>query len=389
MSLETPLKSMFKGQGFHPEHFQMEGPENAMRKLHAEMQKVREQDRRDVSFKSYLSEVFGVEVTPEKFYRDMGVDPRTMTVDKMLTTSDLNRYLFPEIFRDAIIRGMEYTPFYGRAITGNETIDSMGITMPSMDWRISPFGPTARAQYQMRDVAETATITEAAVIVYAEKTVQLHKIGRGLKMSYESLMFTPINLATRYFEELGTIFGADLDRMLVNVAINGEMADFSQSAPVMGAATAGTLLYLDIARAWIRFKRIFRNSSIMLTSEADAITIMNMDQFSRKYPAGAQAVGGPLSPPALTINTPLPSNQDIIVHDSVPTGKLIMIDTARAFVQLTAMPLLLETDKIISRQLNETFVSIITGFATIFKDGRLILDYTTNLSTNPGPAILF
>lgn len=382
------VKSLFKGQGYKPEDFKDDN-NSAMKKFHFEMQKVREQDKRDVSLKSYLSEVWGEEVTPDKFYRDMGIDIRTMTVEKMLTTSDLNRYLFPEIFRDAIIRGMEYTPFHSRVVIGNETIESMGITMPSMDWRIAPLGTVSRTTYQMRDVAEAATIPEVAVVVYNEKVVNLKKQARGLKMSYESLMFTPINLATVYFEELGVILGADLDRSLVNVAINGEQADNSQSAPVIGAATANTLLYLDIARAWIRFKRIFRNSSVMLSSEADAITIMNMDQFSRKYPPNPSAVGGPLSPPALSINTPLPSNQDIIVHDATPVGKLVMIDTARFAVQLTAMPLLLETDKIISRQINETFVSIITGFSTIFKDGRLILDYTTNLSTNPGPAVLY
>jgi hypothetical protein len=99
-----------------------------------------------------------------------------------------------------------------------------------------------------------------------------------------------------------------------------------------------------------------------------------MDQFARKYPVPAQNLVGV----TINVNTPLPSNQDILVHDAVPVGKLVMVDDARAFVQLTAMPLLLETDKIISRQINETFVSIITGFANVFKDGRMILDYTTS-----------
>jgi hypothetical protein len=376
------VKSLFKGEKFDIGKFRDDNS-SVMKQFHAEMQKVREQDRRDVSFKSYLDEVWPG-MTPEKFYAEAGIDISQMTVQKMLTTSDLNRYLFPEVFRDAIIRGMEYTPIYSRLITGEETIDGMGVTMPSMDWRILPLGSTPRTTYQMRDTAETATITEADVVVYNEKVVNLVKQARGLKMSYESLMFTPINLATVYFEEMGVVLGADLDRNLINIAINGDQADNSQSSPVIGAATANTLLYTDIARAWIRFKRINRNSSAMLSSEADAITILNMDQFARKYPIPAQA----LAPTTITVNTPLPSNQDILVHDAVPTGKLVMIDDARAFVQLTAMPLLMETDKIIARQLNETFVSIITGFANIFKDGRLILDYTTNLTTNPGPVVL-
>ena len=33
------------------------------------------------------------------------------------------------------------------------------------------------------------------------------------------------------------------------------------------------------------------------------------------------------------------------------------------------------------------YVSIITGFANLFRDARLVLDYTTSLSTNPGPSV--
>jgi hypothetical protein len=312
-----------------------------------------------------------------------------MTVNKMLNTGDLTRYLFPEVFRDAIIRGLEYTPFYSKLVIGEETIDSTGVTMPIMDWRTTPLGTTDRSVYQMRDVHEGATIPEIELIVYNEKQVTIKKQAKGLKQTYESIMFTPINLAAVYFQELGVMMGADLDRALINILINGDQADNSQSAFVIGASTANTLLFTDIARAWIRFKRINRTSSVMLASEADAIMVMNMEQFLRKYYPGAQAVGMPSAPDGVTINvnTPLPNSQDVFVHDAIPTGKLVMVDTEKAAVQLTAMPLLLETDKIISRQINETFVSIITGFANIFRDGRLVLDYTTNLSTNPGPVV--
>ena len=68
-------------------------------------------------------------------------------------------------------------------------------------------------------------------------------------------------------------------------------AGFAVSA-VIGAATANTLLYTDIARAWIRFARIGRNSQAMLTSEADAITILNLDEFQKTIPANAVAPSG-------------------------------------------------------------------------------------------------
>lgn len=350
-------------------------PDFPMQQFHKAMQDERQQ-RNDVSLKSFLTDQFGPDMSPEKFYNELGIDMNEMTVGKMLNTSELNRWLFPEIFRDAIRRGLEYTPFYSSLVAAEETINGTGLTMPFMD-----FTALARDEVKLRDTNEGATITEGEVVAWSEKQVTIKKKARGLKQTYESMMFTPIDLAAIFFEELGTQLGADLDRDLVDIAINGDQANGSQSAPVIGAATANTLLYTDLARAWIRFRRIGRNSTVMLTSEADAVTILNMAEFQKTLP------GNGVAPSGVTLNVanPLPSSQDIFVHDAIPTGKIIFVDRARAFVQLTAMPLLIESDRIVNRQIQGEYVSIITGFANIFRDGRMILDYTTNLGTNPGP----
>lgn len=347
-----------------------------MQQFHTEMQRLRK-NRKDVSLKSMLSSEFGAEMTPEKFYRELGIDMKEMTVEKMLNTSELNRWLFPEIFRDAIRRGIEYTPFFRGLIAAEENISGTGLTMPFMDFTSG----IDRDQVRLRDTNEGATITEGEIITWSEKQVTIRKKARGLKQTYESIMFTPIDLAAIFFEELGTQLGADLDRELIDIAINGDQADGSEAAPVIGAAVANVLDYTDLTRAWIRFRRIGRNSTVMLTNESDAITILDMPEFQRTVGAGATTP----SPVTLNIATPLPTSQDIFVHDSVPAKKIIFIDTARAFVQLTAMPLLVESERIVSRQIEGEYVSIITGFANIFKDGRLILDWSTNLTTNPGP----
>lgn len=337
--------------------------------FHMEMQQLRQKGV-DITLKGYLEGVYGEDMTPERFYAQVGVDLKTMTVEKLINTGDLTRWLFPEIFRDAIRLGLVYAPFYSRLVTGEERIESTGVTMPNI-----PFN-----DINLRVTGEGATITEGE-LVWGEKQVTIKKKARGLKQSYESIMFTPINLATIYFEDVGTRLGADLDKELIDIAINGDQADGSAAAPVMGAATANTLLYTDIARVWVRYQRINRRSAAMLASEADAITILNMTQFQNSLPAGGQSPSGV----TLSVNTPLPQNQDIFVHSSVPTGKIVFVDTTRAFVQLTAMPLLVESERLVQRQVTGQYASIITGFANIFKDGRIILDYTTSLATNPGP----
>lgn len=346
-----------------------------MKDFHKDMQKRREGGE-DVTLKGYLQETYGADYTPEKFYGELGIDLKSLTVEKMLNTSELTRWLFPEVFRDAIRRGMEYTPIYPNLITGDEPIQSTGLTMPMMDW-----SNVNADDVRLRDTNEGATITEGEIITWAEKQVTIKKKARGLKQTYESIMFTPINLAAVYFEELGTRLGSDLDRDFINIMINGDQADNSESAPVIGATTAGVLVYQDIARAWIRFRRIGRNSVAMIASEADATTILNLPQFQATQPAGNVTPSGV----TLNANTPLPTSQDIYVHDAMPVGKILFVDNARSVTKLTAMPLLIESERLVSRQIQGEYVSIITGFANIFKDGRMILDYTTNLVTNPGP----
>lgn len=344
--------------------------------FHSEMQRLR-QSGRDVSLKGYLSESYGEDMTPQRFYRDLGIDMTGMTVEKMLNTSELNKWLFPEIFRDAIRRGLEYTPFYGSLVAGEETIAGTGITMPAMD-----FSNVDRNEVRLRDTNEGATITEGQIIAWSEKQVTIRKKARGLKQTYESIMFTPIDLAAIYFEELGTQLGSDLDAELVNIALNGDQADGSASSPVIGVTTAGTLTYNDLSRAWIRFRKIGRTSSVMLMGEAEALTILALPEFQRTQAAGATTPSGV----TLNIANPLPTTQDILIHDSIPAGKIILVDRARAFIQLTAMPLLVESEKIVSRQVNGEYVSIITGFANVFTDGRLVLDVNSSLAANPGPA---
>lgn len=354
------------------------GQEFGMKAFHHEMQNLRQKGA-DVSFKQYLEGVYGEDMTPESFYAMAGIDLKGMTVEKLINTSDLTRWLFPEIFRDAIRLGLVYSPFHSRLVTSEERIDGTGVTMPHILY-------PGDADVQLRITGEGATITEGD-IEWGEKQVTIRKKARGLRQTYESIMFTPINLATVFFEDLGIRLGADLDAELIDIAFNGDQSDGSSAAPVIGAAVADTLAYTDIARAWVRFKRINRSSSAMLMNEADAITVLNMTQFLRNQFPGATPQGSGFAPSGTTlnVNTPLPSDQDVYVHSSVPSKKICLIDTARAFVQLTAMPLLIESDKLVARQTQGQYASIITGFANIFDDARLVLDYHTNLSTNPGP----
>lgn len=345
----------------------IEVKEYSPKALHFEMQALRNKGK-DITLREYLPKVFKEEITPEQYYRKLGVHLEDMTVEKLLTQDNDSRWLFPEIFRDAIRKGLQYAPFYSKLVTGEETIANTGITMP---W----FNASAAA---LREVEEGGDITVGSM-TWDSKQVTIKKRARGLMQTYESIMFTPIKLASIYFEDLGIQLGATLDSDLVTIAINGDQADGSEAATVMGITTAGTLLYSDIVRVWVRQNRMNRPSNVMLTNEAMAVEILNMSAF--QTPVRGQ--GAPLV--TLNLQSALPADQALYIHSTVPANQVIFIDTTKAFVQLTAMKLMVESERIVNKQLNGEYASIITGFANVFSDARLIMDKSVTVAANPGP----
>lgn len=359
------MKSVFKNKHFSDvrEHLGNSKSTLGMKALHEEMQIARSQGLTDVTLKSYL-EWLWPDMTPETFYQDLGVTISGTTVSKMIETSELSRWLLPELFRDAIRKGLNYAPFHPNLVALQETIQGMALTMPALDYS----GDTSVA---LRDHTEAATISEGTVR-WSEKQVSIRKKARGLRQSYEALMFVPVNLAAVYFEDMGTRLGADLDKEAINVLINGDQADGSEAASIIGVDVDNTIGYKDLVRAWVRMQRIGRPSTSMVMDEVSALSVLDMDAFKRTMPGGEAKY-----PVNLNWKTPLPASQDIYVHSNVPALKIILVDTTKALAQLTAMPLLIESDKIVNRQVVGEFASIITGFANIFTDARLILDGTS------------
>jgi hypothetical protein len=265
---------------------------------------------------------------------------------------------------------LAYAPFYSKVITGEERIANTGLTMPYFN----------QSEATLAATNEGATITEGTM-TWGSKQVTISKRARGLKQTYESIMFCPIRLASIYFEDLGILLGATLDSDLITILVSGDQSDGSEAATVMGVTTPNTLTYKDITRVWVRMNRINRPVGTMITNEDDAVDILNMSAFQMPV----RALGSPLT--SLNLQSPLPMQQNLFVHSSVTDKQIIFVDVSKAVVQLTAMPLLIESEVIVSSQWRGQYASIITGFANIFSDARVILDYSKNITAYPGPTV--
>ena len=335
--------------------------------------------KRDISLVEYLGVKYKEGCNAEgvfdinHLYHELGIDPNSMTVSQLIDLDQDSRWLVPEIFRDAIRKGVRTSPFYNRLITVSETVAQPQVNLPHLE--LSDAEP--------EETAEGETIPKGS-ISFGNKTTDIFKQAVGVSITYEALQYTSINLLTVFIQDVGIKLGHKLNNEAVNVLINGDQDDGSESAATIGVTAPlpapGGLAYPDLVRPWIRGSRLGRRYDNIVTSEAGANKLLNFDEFKQKQ-QGTPVAG-------LVLNETLPSQSQVFVSSQLGDQQYILLDPRFTMVQLTSAPLSVEGDRIIQKQIEEAYASITTGFAIVFRDGRVIVDETLDIVANDFPAFM-
>lgn len=326
-------------------------------------------DAVDITFSEVCEDEFDG-LTFDQLLEDLGIDPSVDTIDAIHTTGDMDvKWLIPEIIRSAIRTGLREAPIWPQITAEEISTSQKKLTMPYIN--MSDAAP--------RKVNEAETIPMGA-ISYGEKSVEVFKMGRGIKIPYEVVQFVSINVISIFLQDFGVKLGQALDTMAIDVLLNGEQADGSAAAPVIGVTTPGTKVYKDFLRPWIRGSRMGRNFTTIIGSEDSALETLDLPEFKDKQSGTTKA--------NLNLKTPVPNSADYFVHGNIPTNQELLIDKRFALLKLNVVPLLIESDKVISNQTIETYASITTGFAKLFLDGALILDKSLDFATNGFPSYM-
>ena len=330
------------------------------------------QDRKavDVDFASFLKMKFGYG-SMDSFYGTLAIDPSYHTVENlasMATFPEGYRWIIPEVIREAVRLGLRRNPVYRDLIAAEETVTQTKVTMPSVN--MSDATP---------EIVHEAETIPVGTVSFNEKEVKLRKIGTGLKVSDEVQKYVSLNVLSLYLQDAGVKLGLGMDTMAIDVLINGDDNSGNYAAPVIGVASTGNgITYYDILRIWLRMSRLGRNATGLLSAEDAALKILNLDEFKLRQ------MGAPLK--TLNVKTPIPQSSDYLLHGAMPSGdKLGFIDSTAALLKLNSTGLLVESERIASRQLNGTYVTITTGFAKLFRDAFIMLDGTAAFSGNGFP----
>lgn len=330
------------------------------------------QDRRaiDMSLEQFIKAKFGFG-NVDSFYGVLGIDPSYHTMENlasMATFPEGYRWLLPEVIREAVRLGLRRNPIYPDLIAGEETVSQKKVTMPSVNM--------SDATPEIVNEAETIPV---GTVSFDEKDVKLRKIGTGLFVSDEVQKYVPLNIMSLYLQDAGVKLGLGMDTMAIDVLLNGDDNTGASSAPVIGVTnTTPGITYQDILRIWLRMSRLGRNATGMISAEDAALKILNLEEFKLRQQ------GTTLK--NLNLKTPIPQNADYFLHGAMPSGdKLGFIDNTSALLKLNATGLLVESERIASRQISGTYVTITTGFAKLFRDAFVLLDGTQTIGAAPFP----
>ena len=254
-------------------------------------------------------------------------------VEKFFSSTE-TAVLFPEFVARCIRRGFDETVI--ASISAAKTICESGKYLGC------DLSDQAAYTYTTQgNVMPQASITEAISVV------SLNKYGRYISATYEAVRKQRLD-----------VFGVMLSSVGVKLAASAAKSAVTVLASNSETITTTELTYSDLAELYGKFSGF--DMTTIITSPAVAAKIAAMEQLSdtRKDPDGKMI---------------LPFGAELIKTSAADNNTIIGIDRSYALEFITNSGLIIETDKLIDRQLDQIAVSISCGFRKIAADAVKVL----------------
>lgn len=269
-------------------------------------------------------------------------------VEKFFATSD-SAALFPEYMSRAIRQGIEEGDALSKLIATKTMINGM-------DYRT--IETTSTDLYP--DLVEEGAVIPKTTISTQENLTRLCKRGRMLEASYEAIRFQHLDLITVTLKQIGSQISAVLLADAINTLIKGD----GNENPITTIYTgeAGTLKYSDMLELWAKLAPYQLNC--IIAAPAMIQKMLALSEFQNPL-AGMNFQG--------TGNIITPIGAEIVQYVNFYPNKIIGLDKRYALEMVQSGEILVESDKLIDRQIEQTAVTVIAGFSKIFTDASMIL----------------
>lgn len=309
----------------------------------------------DISFQEFIQEKYGL--SQDSYLKTLDIDLKSTTMQNIFTMPDQSiRWLVPEIIRSAIDLGLREAPFYPNLIASEQSINGLTAIMPIIN-------PSDAAPARVNE-AETIPVGDVS---FGQKQVTLFKIGRGFKLTDEVKNYVSLDVLSIFLRDFGVQLGYAMDSLAMDVLMNGNASNGSESAPVLGVAdTVKGITYKDMLRLWIRGSRLGRNFQNIVGGEDQALKVLDLPEFKTRMSGTPET--------KLNLKTPVPTQANFFIHPGVDPNQVMLVDPRFAMIKLNAQSLMLESERIVSNQTEATYASLTTGFSKMFQDAAILLD---------------
>jgi hypothetical protein len=310
-------------------------------------------------------------ITQDELFEKVGINPKVSTMQNIFSMPQQDvRWLVPEIIRQAVTLGMRQAPFYPNIIASDQPINGLQAIMPMVN--MSDAAPAKINE------AETIPLGDVS---FGQKSVTLFKIGKGFKLTDEVRNYVSLDVLAIFLRDFGVQLGYALDTLAMDVAINGNKVDGSESAPIIGVYdTNNGITYKDLLHIWVRAARMGRNFTTMIGGEDQAIEMLNLPEFKDRHSGTTEAT--------LNVKSPVPNKADFYIHPGTPDKQLLLLDTSAALIKLTARQLMLESERIVSNQTEAVYATLTTGFSKMYQDAALLLAANQSFAQHGFPAFM-
>lgn len=256
-------------------------------------------------------------------------------VEKFFASTE-TAVLFPEFVTRCIKKGFDDTIL--SSICAAKTVSGCGQYL----------GCTLDDSAEYTTATEAETLPTATVRESSSATI-LAKYGRLISASYEAVRQQRLDVFGVMLRSIGVKLAASVTKKAVEIlAADAE------------TISASSVSYSDIASLYGKFDAFDMNT--LIVSPAAASEIVTMEQLND---ISADENGRII----------LPFGAELI-KTSAADNKIIGIDRNFALEFITSSDLVMETDKLISRQLDYVTVSITCGFRKITPDAVKVLEIT-------------
>ena len=259
--------------------------------------------------------------------------PQCDRVEKFFTTTQ-SAVLFPEFVRRAVLQGMQ------EAVLGE-------LTAVVSRCESNRYQGCVLTETESYGIAGQGTEIPASTITEGDAVTPLNKYGRVVKASYEAVRQQRLDVFALMLRRVGRELAECVAKRAVTVLGNG-----AQAIDIDGDA----LSYVDLAALYGSFTDF--SLKAVLASPAVMAQILVMPQMIE---ASSEDTG----------EIRLPFGARLIKCPQLSDTVILGVDTDFALEQIQSSDVVLETDKLIDRQLDCIAVTINVGFRKLL-DGTVV-----------------